>query len=183
MYPVLQFLIVLAGGAANTLRGRAILPRWAFYLVMAALALLASGDWRYALLWGAGSALWLAAPWGEGFAAINGIVDPNNLGKNPFIEKICFKLVPDPYASSDAGKRWGFFFMAQRGLYYLYPTFILWFIITGASYLLVLGLFSALQGACYRMFGFVPAGDYSVACAEVLMGCVLGLLIVLGVTH
>lgn len=180
MYTTLAILIMLAGGLANTFRGRAFIPRWAFYLIMGLLALLASGWWWYALIWTIGVILWLAAPWGEGFTAITGVM-PSPLGKNPTIEKICFKIVPDPYASSDAAKSWGFWFMFFRGLFYLYPTFMALTIITGQWPLLVLGFFSSLQGACYRMFGMVPEGNQSVACAEVLMGFVLGLLIVLSV--
>lgn len=180
MYSTLAITLILLGGAANTLRGRAILPRWAFYLVMGALAFAASGLWWYGLLWAVGSILWLSKGWGEGFSAITGRMSAN-LGSNPLIEKVCFKLVPDPYATPDAAKQWGFYFMLQRGLYFLYPIFIVLTLLTGNGAFLVLGLFSGLQGVCYRMFGFVPEGSNSVACAEVLMGGVLGLLMVTGV--
>jgi hypothetical protein len=181
MYAILAILIMIAGGLANTLRGRAILPRWAFYLVMGALAFAASGmNWWYGTLWVIASFVWLSAPWGEGFAAITGRMS-SPLGKNPTIEKICFKIVPDPYANADAAKSWGFWFMFFRGLFYLYPLFLVLAYITGQWPLLILGLFSGLQGACYRMFGCVPEGNLSVACAEVLMGMTLGLLIVMSV--
>lgn len=180
MYSTVAILLILAAGIANTLRGRAILPRWAFYIVIGSIAYLASDVWWYALIWGIGSALWLARSWGEGFSAITGRMS-TDLGKNPLIEKICFAIVPDPYATPEAAKSWGFWFMTFRGLIFLYPTFIALAALTLSWPLLVLGLFSGLQGACYRMFGFVPEGEYSVACAEVLMGCTLGILITFGV--
>ncbi len=179
MYSVLLMVVIMAGGAANTLRGRAILPRWAFYLVMGLLAFAVSGKWWYGALWAIGSIIWLSRGWGEGFSAITGRMS-TNLGSNPVIEKVCFKLVPDPYATPDAAKKWGFYFMLQRGLYFLYPIFIALAYFTGMWSFLVLGLFGGLQGVCYRMFGCVPEGQYSVACAEVLMGGVLALLMITG---
>lgn len=171
----------------NGFRGRGLVPGGRILACLGvgvAFGLLAWGDdtsfGRSALLGGVtalGVYFWAVWPWGTGFMAVTGR-DARTGTTSPRLTRLTEALCGTPPAPTPVQARhFGLVFMALRGLY-LYPLFAaLACLVT--PWALPAGLGGALQGACYRLVGCFPESPRSVACAELLFGAVIGLLLAL----
>lgn len=161
-------------GVLHCLRGRDLLPRWAYFLLAGLLAGLSSGSAVQGLIVAAGLALWLSTGWGNGLIAVTGR-DTRDPTECPWLYKLCNRIIGEP-KTEEAVRRWGGCFMSLRGTY-LYPMFVGLAILNASCLPLLVGLDCLLQGPVYYAAGKLVPEKYAVAASEFTFGTILGFLI------
>ena len=171
--------LALAVGLLNGLRGRGLLPRWAFVPLCGIAAGLVAHDGVFGLVTSAGIALWVVRGWGAYFSCVTGRYDPAD-HEVAWIDRACRRVVPPRPTDTPARNRLrGTLGMSLRGAH-LYPLFLgLW--AWGSDLAPAVGLGCLLQGPVYWLSGRLVPERHAVAAAEFTFGALIGLLLALGV--
>lgn len=171
-------LLTLVGAGLNRKwRGEGQAPRWAWYGMMVALALVSTLDERFAAIWTVFLLGYALAPWQAMFSAVNGQKPGrNDSAAFQWMQEVAYSICGMPRILVDVEKYWydfGIVYGAIRATLMIPGIFLIagythsWVPLIGLSFL-SMGYIYYLGGKLARYWGI--AEGTGVAFAEITMG-------------